>query len=92
MFKAKDERITTSEIVTKFLRKSKDCKATRRQDVPKVWELNGAIYVINPKSIQSKPIGNFQKVIKYEMDQYSSHDIDSLLDWQVAEEILKSFL
>ena len=27
---------------------------TRRQDAPKVWEYNGSIYVINPKSLKEK--------------------------------------
>ena len=73
----------------KFLKKSKQSKALRRQDVPKVWELNGAVYIINPKSIQKKPIGEFEKVVKYEMDDCSSHDIDTKLDWKIAEVILK---
>ncbi|SDR91681.1 N-acylneuraminate cytidylyltransferase [Formosa sp. Hel1_31_208] len=68
-----------------FLKKSKASKALRRQDVPKVWELNGAIYVINPKSIKDTSIGDFEKVIKYEMDAYTSIDIDTPLDWQLAE-------
>lgn len=29
---------------------------TRRQDVPKAYEYNGAIYVINPKSLKEKPL------------------------------------
>ena len=73
----------------KFLKKSKQSRSLRRQDVPKVWELNGAVYIINPKSIQKKPIGEFEKVVKYEMDDCSSHDIDTKLDWKIAEVILK---
>ena len=68
-----------------FLKKSKTCDVSRRQDVPKVWEFNGAIYVINPKSIIDKSINEFDKVVKYEMDEFSSHDIDTMLDWKVAE-------
>lgn len=73
-----------------FLRKSKSSTAKRRQDVPKVWELNGAIYVINPNSIKHKEIGQFDKVIKYEMDAFSSIDIDTPLDWQIAEVLSKA--
>ena len=72
-----------------YLRKSKSSHAKRRQDVPKVWELNGAIYVINPESIKTKEIGQFDKVIKYEMDSMSSIDIDTPLDWEIAEIISK---
>jgi CMP-N,N'-diacetyllegionaminic acid synthase len=69
----------------KCLRKSKESKVSRRQDLPKVWELNGAIYIINPKSIQQESIGDFKKVVKYEMDERSSLDIDTPLDWEFAE-------
>lgn len=75
-----------------FLVKSKEGNFVRRQDCPKVWEINGAIYIINPNSLRQKGINGFQKVIKYEMDSISSHDIDSLLDWQMAENIIKNSL
>ena len=68
-----------------FLESSKKGDFTRRQDCPKVFELNGAIYIINPKSLRSKTINQFTKVKKYLMDEISSHDIDSLLDWKLAE-------
>lgn len=54
-----------------------------------VWELNGAIYIINPESIKTKEIGQFDKVIKYEMDSMSSIDIDTPIDWEIAEIISK---
>ena len=73
-----------------YLRKSKSSHAKRRQDVPKVWELNGAIYIINPESIKQLEIGDFDKVIKYEMDAYSSIDIDTPLDWKIAEVLAKN--
>lgn len=70
-----------------FLVPSKQHTATRRQDTPKVWELNGAIYVINIKSLKTKPIHKFKKVKKYQMDEMASHDIDTMLDWEMAEMI-----
>ena len=73
----------------KFLKKSKESEVSRRQDVPKVWELNGAVYIINPKSIRRNLISEFQSVVKFEMDELSSHDIDTKLDFKVAELILK---
>lgn len=76
----------------KFLKKSKEHKATRRQDVPKVWELNGAVYIINIASLKKSPISEFTKVTKYEMDEKSSHDIDTPLDWEIAEVINNSIL
>ena len=72
-----------------YLEKSKKGSFTRRQDCPKVWEYNGAIYVINVKSIQEKSMGQFSNIKKYEMDDLTSIDIDSPLDWELAELILK---
>jgi N-acylneuraminate cytidylyltransferase len=71
-----------------YLRKSKEGSFTRRQDCPRVWELNGAIYIINTQSLKAKPLNQFKKVKKYVMDELSSHDIDTILDWRVAEAIL----
>ena len=68
-----------------YLKKSKNANFTRRQDCPRVWELNGAIYIINKKSLVEKPINLFSKIIKYEMDEKSSIDIDSILDFEFAE-------
>ena len=72
-----------------WLIKSKEGKFIRRQDSPKVYELNGAIYIINIDSLKSKPMHEFTKVKKYEMDEISSHDIDDSIDWIVAELLIK---
>lgn len=68
-----------------FLFKSKDANFTRRQECPVVYELNGAIYIINLKSLKEKRIKNFNKIKKYEMERASSIDIDDEFDWLVAE-------
>ena len=73
-----------------FLRKSKEAKFVRRQDCPQVWELNGAIYVINKESLLETTMNSFEKIIKYEMDEFSSHDIDTMFDWELAEMIVKN--
>jgi N-acylneuraminate cytidylyltransferase len=70
-----------------FLVKSKEGNFIRRQDCPKVWELNGAIYIINTRSLKSKQISEFTKVKKYVMDEVSSHDIDTEMDWKLAKVI-----
>lgn len=57
----------------------------RRQDAPKVYEYNGAIYVINPKSLKEMPLYKFTKRIKYVMDEKSSLDLDTMNDWHMAE-------
>jgi CMP-N,N'-diacetyllegionaminic acid synthase len=68
-----------------WLFKSKEFNSTRRQDVPKVYEFNGAIYIINVESLKKKPLPEFKHVRKYVMDEESSVDIDSTLDWLLAE-------
>jgi N-acylneuraminate cytidylyltransferase len=73
-----------------WLIKSKEGNFFTRQDCPKVYELNGAIYIINIEALKSKPIHEFVRVKKYVMDEISSHDIDSKLDWDFAQFILTS--
>lgn len=68
-----------------FLYKSKSGNYTRRQDCPKVWEYNGALYIINAKSIVNYPPTAFKVIKKYVMDHISSHDIDDIIDWKLAE-------
>ena len=58
---------------------------TRRQDCPPVYEYNGAIYVINPESLKRMPLSEFSKRKKYLMDKVHSLDLDTMLDWQIAE-------
>jgi N-acylneuraminate cytidylyltransferase len=72
-----------------YLEKSKPLDITRRQDAPDVWEYNGAIYVINTESLRNSQIHQFKKVSKYEMDEWSSWDLDSILDWKISELYLR---
>lgn len=62
---------------------------TRRQDAPKVYEYNGAIYVINPDSLKNMPLNKFPRRVKYVMDELSSLDLDTMNDWQMAEIIIE---
>lgn len=72
-----------------FLTKSKNGNFTRRQDCPKVWEYNGAIYIINTKSLKIKNINDFTKVVKYKMNAYDSVDIDEEIDFDFANFLMK---
>lgn len=65
-----------------------DGTITRRQDAPKVYEYNGAIYVINPQSLKQMPLNKFSRRIKYVMDEQSSLDLDTMNDWKMAELIV----
>ena len=76
-----------------FLEKSKKLATaiTRRQDAPSVYEINGAIYIIDVKSYRRKKnISKFTRVKKYVMNVKDSLDIDTPLDWQIAEFLLSA--
>ena len=63
---------------------------TRRQDVPKVWEYNGAVYVINIESLKRCSLGEFKRRRMSEMPVRRSVDLDTRMDWDIAEAIYKS--
>lgn len=71
-----------------FLEPSKVGSFTRRQDCPKVYEYNGAIYVMNPESLKKKAINKFERIRKYEMEKRYSIDLDTTFDWELAEFLL----
>ena len=72
-----------------YLRKTKDSAFTRKQDCPKVWEYNGSIYVMNVASLRKNKIEKFTKIKKFIMDDpVLSVDIDTEIDWIMAESIL----
>ena len=76
-----------------FLHVSKgDGTIFRRQDAPKVYEYNGAIYIINPESLKKQHMHQFKKRVKYMMDEMSSFDLDTMTDWKIAEMIKKERL
>ena len=71
---------------------SNGVKYTRRQDAPKTYEYNGAIYLINTESLKRCSLGEFTKCVKYVMDDMHSVDLDTMLDWKYAEFLLKEKL
>jgi CMP-N,N'-diacetyllegionaminic acid synthase len=73
-----------------FLSQSKKGNFTRRQECPAVYEFNGAIYIMNVQSLKIKPHGNFSKIRKYVMAEEDSLDIDTNIDWIVAEAISRN--
>lgn len=68
-----------------WLERSKKGLFNSRHKCPKVWEYNGGIYVIDINALKSKPLYEFTRIRKYVMDEWSSHDIDTPLDWELAE-------
>ena len=72
-----------------FLKKSKLNNTHHLQDCPKVWEFNGSIYVINVSKLKEKGFSNFDKIIKYIIDNpVYSIDIDTEYDWLIANAII----
>lgn len=69
-----------------------DGRYTRRQDCPPVYEYNGAIYIINLKSLKAMPLSKFTKCRKYVMDREHSVDIDTMMDWMIAEYMITNKL
>ena len=62
----------------------------RRQDAPKVYEYNGAIYIFNLQRLKETHYGNFTKRVMYEMDRLHSVDLDTMMDWRYAEFLMQS--
>lgn len=60
----------------------------RRQDAPKVYEYNGAIYIMDAEKLKTTHMHKMQKRVKYIMDAQSSFDLDTMQDWEMAEMIL----
>ncbi len=73
-----------------LLVKSKEAKFATRQECPTVFEYNGAIYVLNTNSLKFQPISAFTLIKKYLMDEETSIDIDTYLEWKIAECIIKN--
>lgn len=60
---------------------------TRRQDAPKVWEYNGAVYVMSVPSLRQGPMSSFRRIIPSPMPEERSADLDTPLDWMIAESL-----
>lgn len=58
---------------------------TNRQECPPVYSYNGSIYYLNLNSYKLINSFQFKKVIKYIMPDKRSVDIDTPLDWKIAE-------
>ncbi len=64
-----------------------DGTLTRRQDAPKAWQYNGAVYVMRPESVRRYALGAMPRRIAVEMPRSRSMDLDTPLDWTIAEMI-----
>lgn len=58
---------------------------TTRQECPPVYVYNGSMYLVNVAKYLEIRSFNFQNIIKYEMPESRSVDIDTEIDWILAE-------
>jgi len=56
-----------------------------RQECPPVYVYNGSIYLVNTEKFIELKNFNFEKIVKFEMPDSRSIDIDTHLDWIAAE-------
>jgi N-acylneuraminate cytidylyltransferase/CMP-N,N'-diacetyllegionaminic acid synthase len=64
-------------------------KITRRQDLPKVYRFNGAVYIIKTDVFLKEKTFEIEKLTGYVMSEENSVDIDTFLDFKIAELIMK---
>lgn len=64
----------------------------RRQDLPKIFELNGALYFADAKWLRLNNSFVSAETLGYVMTKSRSIDIDTPLDWKFAELLLKESL
>jgi CMP-N,N'-diacetyllegionaminic acid synthase len=68
---------------------STDIVYLRRQDLPPVYALNGAIYLCQRMSLLSNQTFFSEGTIAYVMPKERSLDVDTMWDWHLAELIMK---
>lgn len=61
-----------------------DTLVARRQDLPKVYALNGAVYITNTKMLLAEKSFILQESVAYIMSKETSVDIDSQIDFEVG--------
>jgi N-acylneuraminate cytidylyltransferase len=81
---------STENIITKSIN---SLNFVRRQDIPDVYQINGALYIINTKSINTYDSINSMPIKrKLLMDDINSVDIDHQLDWLYCEFLIEKEL
>tara|TARA_Y100001968_G_scaffold330935_1_gene384079 strand:- start:2427 stop:3107 length:681 start_codon:yes stop_codon:yes gene_type:complete len=71
---------------------TKKTKTLRRQDLEEVYQLNGAIYLASKQHLVSKKSFIDENTVPYIMPKERSLDIDTMLDWDIAELMASNFL
>ncbi|MGG7151271.1 cytidylyltransferase domain-containing protein [Clostridium neonatale] len=66
-----------------FIEEGKQIK--RRQDLPKIYELNGAVYVVKRETFFKEKTLETKNITGYVMKTENSIDIDNIIDLKIAE-------
>ncbi|MBN1038438.1 acylneuraminate cytidylyltransferase family protein [Clostridium botulinum] len=80
--------ILKNESLKYFLEEGKNI--TRRQDLPKIYRYNGAIYLAKTEALKREKTFEVENLTGYVMDRESSIDIDTEIDFKIAEIIMKN--
>lgn len=64
-------------------------KINRRQDLPKVYRLNGAVYIIKYDLLLQEKTFEIDNITGYVMNNNRSIDIDTIIDFKLTEVIVK---
>lgn len=64
-------------------------KYTRRQDLPDIYNINGAIYITKTELFKNTLCRWAGETLPYVMPKKRSIDIDDTMDWKLAELMLK---
>lgn len=85
---SKSANVICNESESGFLEMTINKNGDRRQDIKEYYEYNGAIYIINAIELKKHGLHLLKRKVKYIMDEYSSIDIDSMFDLNLAECII----
>lgn len=64
-------------------------KITRRQDLPRIYRLNGAVYAVNTHILKKENTFEPENMTGYIMKNENSIDIDEEIDFVIAESLMK---
>ena len=62
----------------------------RRQDAPKIYDMNASIYIWKRNNLVSQENIITNNTGFYKMPEDRSYDIDTMLDFKIVENIMKS--
>ena len=79
----------TAGIISPFV--EGESEVIRRQDLPPIYQLNGAIYIIKSATFLKEKKFVLADTIGYIMDQEASLDIDTMIDFKLAEIMLNDY-